>query len=49
MPPIPGRTWVLRQLHDELGAAAYLSVLDDNCIRLVDVADSPEAPRTTDM
>ncbi|MEZ5095915.1 MAG: IclR family transcriptional regulator C-terminal domain-containing protein [Nocardioides sp.] len=47
MPPIPGRTHrVLRQLHDELGAAAYLSVLDDNCIRLVDVADSPEAPRT---
>ncbi|MFN8136135.1 MAG: IclR family transcriptional regulator C-terminal domain-containing protein [Propionicimonas sp.] len=37
---------VLRQLHDELGAAAYLSVLDDDCIRLVDVADSPEAPRT---
>lgn len=42
-----GRTHrVLRQLHDELEAAAYLSVLDDGCIRLVDVADSPEAPRT---
>jgi DNA-binding IclR family transcriptional regulator len=42
-----GRTHrVLRGLHDELGAAAYLSVLDDGCIRLVDVADSPEAPRT---
>lgn len=35
----------LRQLHDELGAAAYLSVLDDGEIRLVDVADSPQAPR----
>jgi DNA-binding IclR family transcriptional regulator len=42
-----GRTHrVLRALHDELGAAAYLSVLDDGCIRLVDVADSPEHPRT---
>lgn len=42
-----GRTHrVLRSLHDELGAAAYLSVLDDGCIRLADVADSPEAPRT---
>lgn len=37
---------VLRELHNELGAAAYLSVLDDGCIRLVDVADSPEHPRT---
>lgn len=37
---------VLRGLHDELGAAAYLSVLDDGCIRLIDVADSPDAPRT---
>jgi len=37
---------VLRALHDELGAAAYLSVLDGGCIRLVDVADSPENPRT---
>lgn len=42
-----GRTHrVLKSLHDELGAAAYLSVLDGNCIRLVDVADSPQAPRT---
>jgi len=37
---------VLRELHDELHAAAYLSVLDDGQIRLVDVADSREAPRT---
>lgn len=35
----------LRQLHDELGAAAYLSVLDDGEISLVDVADSPRTPR----
>ncbi len=42
-----GRTHrVLRALHDELGAAAYLSVLDGGRIRLVDVADSPEHPRT---
>ena len=42
-----GRTHrVLRALHDELDAAAYLSVLDGGCIRLVDVADSPENPRT---
>ncbi|WP_222431993.1 IclR family transcriptional regulator [Leekyejoonella antrihumi] len=37
---------VLRGLHDELHAPAYLSVLDDGEIRLVDVADSPDAPRT---
>lgn len=37
---------VLQHLHDELHAAAYLSVLDDGEIRLVDVVDSPEAPRT---
>ena len=36
---------VLQGLHDDLGAAAYLSVLDDGEIRLVDVADSPAAPR----
>jgi IclR family acetate operon transcriptional repressor len=42
-----GRTHrVLRALHDEVDAAAYLSVLDGGCIRLVDVADSPENPRT---
>lgn len=42
-----GRTHrVLRSLHDEVGAAAYLSVLDGNCIRLVDVADSTAHPRT---
>lgn len=37
---------VLQHLHDELRAAAYLSVLDDGEIRLVDVVDSPGAPRT---
>lgn len=37
---------VLRALHDELHAAAYLSVLDGGCIRLVDVADSVDNPRT---
>ncbi|MBD3784090.1 MAG: helix-turn-helix domain-containing protein [Micrococcales bacterium] len=37
---------VLRALHDELGAAAYLSVLEDGRVRLVDVADSVENPRT---
>jgi DNA-binding IclR family transcriptional regulator len=36
---------VLQSLHDELSAAAYLSVLDDGEIRLVDVVDSPTAPR----
>lgn len=42
-----GRTHrILRALHDEAQAAAYLSVLDDGCIRLVDVADSVENPRT---
>lgn len=35
----------LRQLHDELGAAAYLAVLDDGEISLVDIADSPQSPR----
>lgn len=42
-----GRTHrILRALHDEVQAAAYLSVLDDGCIRLVDVADSVDNPRT---
>lgn len=36
---------VLQGLHDEVSAAAYLSVLDDGEIRLVDVVDSPTAPR----
>lgn len=36
---------VLQHLHDEMHAAAYLSVLDDGEIRLVDVVDSPAAPR----
>lgn len=37
---------VLQQLHDELGAAAYLCVLDDGEIRLAEIVDSPAAPRT---
>ncbi len=42
-----GRTHrVLRALHDEVDAAAYLSVLDGTCIRLADVADSTDNPRT---
>lgn len=36
---------VLRQLHEELDAAAYLSVLDEGEIRLVEIVDSPAAPR----
>ena len=36
---------VLQNLHQELNAAAYLSVLDDGEITLVDVVDSPAAPR----
>lgn len=36
---------VLQHLHDEVGAAAYLSVLEDGEVRLCDVVDSPEAPR----
>lgn len=37
---------VLRTLHDDLGAAAYLAVVDDGEIELVDIVDSPAAPRT---
>ncbi|MQA80833.1 MAG: helix-turn-helix domain-containing protein [Streptosporangiales bacterium] len=36
---------ILQNLHDELNAAAYLSILDDGEIRLVDVVDSKKAPR----
>lgn len=36
---------VLEHLRDELNVPAYLSVLDDGEIRLVDVADSRAAPR----
>ena len=36
---------LLQALHDELRAAAYLSLYDDGEIRVVDIADSPEAPR----
>lgn len=37
---------VLRMLHDDLRAAAYLAVLEDGEIELVDIVDSPGAPRT---
>lgn len=37
---------VLRTLHEDLGAAAYLAVLDDGEVELVDIVDSPAAPRT---
>lgn len=36
---------VLEALSSQLCAAAYLSVLEDGEIRLVDLADSPQAPR----
>jgi len=36
---------VLEGLHAELGAAVYLSVLDDGEIWLVDLVDSPATPR----
>lgn len=36
---------LLQGLHDELRAAAYLSLYDDGEIHVVDIADSPEAPR----
>lgn len=36
---------VLRQLHEDLSAAAYLSVLADGEITLIDVVDSPATPR----
>ena len=38
-------TTVLQALHDELHAPAYLSLFDDGEIHVVDIADSPEAPR----
>jgi DNA-binding IclR family transcriptional regulator len=45
--PSPHRTRrVLRQLHEDLEAAAYLAVLDDGEIRIADIVDSPAAPRT---
>lgn len=37
---------VLRTLHDELDAAAYLALLIDGEVELVDIVDSPAAPRT---
>ncbi len=37
---------VLRSLHDEAHAAAYLATLDDGQVHLLDVVDSPKAPRT---
>ncbi|MGZ4589728.1 MAG: IclR family transcriptional regulator [Actinomycetes bacterium] len=36
---------ILQGLHDELGAAVYLSALNDGEIRLVDVVDSAANPR----
>lgn len=36
---------VLQQLHEELGAATYLSTLVDGQVRLSEIVDSPEAPR----
>ncbi len=36
---------ILEQLHDQLHAAAYVSMLDDGEIRLVDVVDGPTTPR----
>lgn len=39
------RRGILVTLRDELSAAAYLSVLTDGEIRLLDVADGPTAPR----
>lgn len=37
---------VLRELHDKLNAAAYLAVLVDGEITVIDIVDSPDAPRT---
>lgn len=36
---------VLKELHDELNAAAYLAVLADGEITVVDIVDSPTTPR----
>ena len=36
---------LLQALHDELRAAAYLSLYDDGEIHVVDITDSPQAPR----
>jgi DNA-binding IclR family transcriptional regulator len=36
---------LLQALRDELHAAAYLSLYDDGEIHVVDIADSPDAPR----
>lgn len=37
---------ILKELHDSLTAAAYLAVLQDGEITVVDIVDSPAAPRT---
>ena len=37
---------ILKKLHDELSAAAYLAVLHDGEITVIDIVDSPTAPRT---
>ena len=36
---------ILKELHDELNAAAYVAVLDDGEVTVVDIVDSPGAPR----
>lgn len=36
---------ILRELHDTLNAAAYLAVLDDGEVTVVDIVDSPAARR----
>lgn len=36
---------VLRELHGTLNAASYLAVLDDGEITVIDIVDSPAAPR----
>jgi len=36
---------ILRELHDTLNAAAYVAVLDDGEITVIDIVDSPAAPR----
>lgn len=36
---------LLKALHEQVHAAAYLSLYEDGEIRLVDISDSPETPR----
>ncbi len=37
---------VLLELHEEMGAAAYLAILEDGEVRIAEIVDSPTAPRT---